>query len=133
MSVSKVSMLGRTALLTVLVTLHGGQFAGGTLVSRSRDECILSHSVAKGRAGWTYYLVNSNYSIDGTGNADGSVIERLDYSSSGDFVGGGPGPTCAHDADGDGDVDLADFASLQACFGSSDADIAGQPLVYDAA
>ena len=51
------------------------------------------------------------------GNADGSVIERLDYSSAGDFVVGGPGAaTFRHDADGDSDLDLADFASFQVCF-----------------
>jgi hypothetical protein len=43
------------------------------------------------QAGFTYYLLNGNYSIAGTGNADGSVIERLDYSATGDFAGGGPG------------------------------------------
>gem|GEM_PF-2015691 len=55
----------------------------------------------------------------GTGNADGSAIERLDYSSTGDFAGGGGGPGPAgfyFDADEDGDVDLADYAGFYACF-----------------
>jgi hypothetical protein len=41
---------------------------------------------APGRApGWTYYLSNANYSVAGMGNSDGSQIDRLDFSSSGDF------------------------------------------------
>jgi YD repeat-containing protein len=40
---------------------------------------------------FAYYLVNQSFSVAGMGNADGSVIERLDDSSTGDFAGGGPG------------------------------------------
>ena len=70
---------------------------------------------------FTYYLVNQNFSIAGMGNADGSVIERLDYSSTGDFAGGGPGAASFyHDADDDLDLDLRDFASFQNCFGQTD-------------
>lgn len=109
--------------------VDGGQFI---------DEHIATYDVAKARAsapraaeprpsgsgqdvdraaGWTYYLLNANYSIAGSGNADGSVIQRLDYTSSGDFPGGGgPQDVYAHDADLDGDIDLTDFASLQECF-----------------
>ncbi len=69
---------------------------------------------------FTYYLVNNNFSIAGTGNADGSVIERLDYSSTGDFAGGGPGASSFyHDADNDLDLDLRDFANFQNCFDPS--------------
>ena len=70
---------------------------------------------------FTYYLLNKNYSIAGTGNADGSAIERLDYSSTGDFAGGGPGVSSFyHDSDIDLDLDLRDFAGLQNCFGQTD-------------
>ncbi|MCK4660485.1 MAG: hypothetical protein KAV82_13265 [Phycisphaerae bacterium] len=85
------------------------------------DERVATFDDSTGE--FSYYLVNQNFSIAGTGNADGSQIERLDYSSGGDFAGGGggPGEAYAHDADGDDDVDLADFADLQACFISPDA------------
>ncbi|MCK4660487.1 MAG: hypothetical protein KAV82_13275 [Phycisphaerae bacterium] len=85
------------------------------------DERVATFDDSTGE--FSYYLVNQNFSIAGTGNADGSQIERLDYSSGGDFAGsgGGPGEAYAHDADGDDDVDLADFADFQACFISPDA------------
>jgi len=70
---------------------------------------------------FTYYLVNQSFSIAGMGNANGSVVERLDYSSTGDFAGGGPGATSFyHDADDDLDLDLRDFANFQNCFGQTD-------------
>jgi len=48
-----------------------------------------------------YYLASNNFSVTGTGNADGSIIERLDYSSTGDFAGGGPGANAFyHDSPG---------------------------------
>jgi RHS repeat-associated protein len=75
------------------------------------------------RAGtFTYYLGGNNFSVVGTGNADGSTLTRLDYSATGDFAGGGsPGTWYAHDADDDGDVDAEDFADFQLCFGTTDA------------
>jgi len=80
------------------------------------DEHVATFTVATGQ--FTYYLSNANYSIAGTGNADGSVIERLNYSATGDFAGGGPGASAFyHDADDDLDIDLRDFASIQNCFG----------------
>ena len=55
--------------------------------------------------------------VTGTGNPDGSIVERLDYSSTGDFAGGGPGASAFyHDADDDLDIDLRDFANFQNCF-----------------
>ena len=64
-----------------------------------------------------YYLLGPNYSVVGYGNADGSVIERLDFTASGDWVpGGGTAPGFYHDADGDFDIDLPDVASFAACF-----------------
>jgi len=84
------------------------------------DERVATFTQASGQ--FTYYLSNANYSIAGTGNADGSVIERLDYSSSGDFAGGGAGASAFyHDADDDLDIDLRDFASIQNCFGQTTA------------
>jgi RHS repeat-associated protein len=71
---------------------------------------------------FTYYLGGNNFSVVGTGNADGSTLTRLDYSATGDFAGGGgPGTWYAHDADDDGDVDAEDFADFQLCFGTTDA------------
>ncbi len=82
------------------------------------DEHVATFTQATGQ--FTYYLANNNYSIAGTGNADGSLIERLDYSSSGDFAGGGPGASSFHhDADHDLDLDLRDFANFQNCFDPS--------------
>jgi len=79
------------------------------------DEHVATFTVATGQ--FTYYLSNANYSIAGTGNADGSVIERLNYSATGDFVTGPPPPPgYYHDADDDLDIDLRDFASFRNCF-----------------
>ena len=79
------------------------------------DEHVATFTQAT--SAFTYYLTNANYSIAGSGNPDGSVIERLDYSSTGDFAGGGPGALAFyHDADGDLDLDLRDFANFQNCF-----------------
>jgi RHS repeat-associated protein len=86
------------------------------------DERVATYTETGGKqtGQFTYYLLNDNLSIAGTGNADGSEIVRLDYSSGGDF-GGGP-TVLAHDADEDGDVDSHDFGSLQLCFGTVDPD-----------
>jgi YD repeat-containing protein len=40
---------------------------------------------------FTYYLLKENFSVAGTGNADGSAIERLDYSATSSFAGSGGG------------------------------------------
>ena len=69
---------------------------------------------------FTYYLGGNNFSVVGTGSADGSTLTRLDYSATGDFAGGGsPDTWYAHDADDDGDVDAEDFADFQLCFGTT--------------
>ncbi|MBN1490201.1 MAG: hypothetical protein JXA69_09805, partial [Phycisphaerae bacterium] len=67
---------------------------------------------------FTYYLLGEQFSVIGTGNADGSVIERLNYSASGDFTVGSTGPATwiDGDSDGDGDVDLSDFGVFSQCF-----------------
>ncbi|MBN1490964.1 MAG: hypothetical protein JXA69_13685, partial [Phycisphaerae bacterium] len=67
---------------------------------------------------FTYYLLDEQFSVIGTGNADGSVIERLNYSANGDFAVGSTGPTTwvDGDSDGDGDVDLSDFGAFSQCF-----------------
>ncbi|HUU83202.1 MAG TPA: hypothetical protein VM243_06825, partial [Phycisphaerae bacterium] len=86
------------------------------------DERVATYDDTAGA--FTYYLMNQNYSIAGTGNADGSVIERLDYSSGGDFGDGGPAPGPYYfDADEDGDVDLADYVDFNACFLGPGADL----------
>ena len=95
------------------------------------DERIVSHDDATGQS--TYYLANRNHSIAGTGNADGSVIERLDYSSGGDFGGGEPQPPDEYyfDADGDGDIDLTDYADFHACFGGPGIDAGADCDLHD--
>ncbi|MGD8454650.1 MAG: hypothetical protein PVJ57_22785, partial [Phycisphaerae bacterium] len=46
---------------------------------------------AGGRLGvFTYYLESGNHSVVAVGDAAGSVVERLDYGSGGDFGGSGP-------------------------------------------
>ncbi len=94
---------------------------------------LSSRSEDTGRAaGFTYYLMNQNFSIAGTGNADGSVIERLDYSSGGDFGNGGPAPgPYFFDADDDGDVDLADYAGFYSCFLGPDVDAGVECDLHD--
>ena len=95
---------------------HGGDYSTGSPLSQFAP-------VQTDRAGtFTYYLGGNNFSVVGTGNADGSTLTRLDYSATGDFAGGGgPGTWYAHDADDDGDVDAEDFADFQLCFGTTDA------------
>ncbi len=95
---------------------HGGAPERGT--GEPVGSALADHSGPVRAAGWTYYLLNANYSVAGTGNSDGSVIERLDYSSGGDFgdTGGPPLGDYYFDADDDGDVDLDDYADFYACF-----------------
>jgi len=79
------------------------------------DERVATFTDASGA--FAYYLGSNNFSVTGTGNADGSVVQRLDYSSTGDFAGGGAAAGAFyHDADEDLDIDLQDFANLQNCF-----------------
>jgi RHS repeat-associated protein len=81
--------------------VNGGQYI---------DEHVETFKDDAGRAGEaTYYLSNLDYSVAGTGNADGTVIERLDYTSGGDFVEGEPpGPCVRGDVSGDGRIDGRD-------------------------
>jgi RHS repeat-associated protein len=82
------------------------------------DERVATFTDAS--AAFAYYLGSNSFSITGTGNADGTIVERLDYSSTGDFAGGGPGASSFHhDADHDLDLDLRDFANFQNCFGQT--------------
>ena len=66
-----------------------------------------------GSGAFTYYLLKENFSVAGTGNADGSEIKRLDYTAEGDFGGS---TVCPTDFDHDGDVDVADFGVFHGCF-----------------
>ncbi len=103
-----------TLALLLATTPCGPGAAWGSYVLTRHDHVA---TFTQATSQFTYYLANNNYSIAGTGNADGSLIERLDYSSSGDFAGGGPGAsTFHHDADHDLDLDLRDFANFQNCF-----------------
>ena len=63
------------------------------------DERVATFDDSTGE--FSYYLVNQNFSIAGTGNADGSQIERLDYSPGGDFASPGVTPSggVGHDAE----------------------------------
>jgi len=105
-------------------TEPGARTASGTsgmVGEAATGQSSLGSLSRRGTGAFTYYLVNQGFSIAGTGNADGTVIERLDYSSTGDFAGAGAGPpSFFHDADGDFDIDFRDFAGLQACFGKTD-------------
>jgi RHS repeat-associated protein len=95
-----------TADTRVRYHVNGSQFI---------DEHVATFTQATSQ--FTYYLPNSNFSVAGTGNSDGSLIERLDYSATGDFAGGGAGASSFyHDADQDLDIDLRDFANFQNCF-----------------
>lgn len=88
--------------------VNGQQFA---------DEHVVTYD--NSRAGWRYCVPGADHSVVGTGDPGGQV-ERLDYSSTGDFANGPGG--FAHDAQpagGDSDIDLLDFASLQVCFGAT--------------
>lgn len=62
---------------------------------------------------FTYYLLKENFSVAGTGNADGSTVERLDYSATGSFAGAGGGIDV--DYNDDGYVDADDLAEFAAC------------------
>jgi len=76
------------------------------------DERVATFTVATGQ--FTYYLGSNNFSVTGTGNADGSIVERLDYSSTGDFAGGGPG-AIGYRHDADAAIDLPDFLNFPVC------------------
>lgn len=62
---------------------------------------------------FTYYLLKENFSVAGTGNADGSTVERLDYSATGSFAGSGGGIDV--DYNDDGYVDADDLTEFEAC------------------
>jgi len=86
------------------------------------DEHVLLHEVAGPAAGEFYYLHAALYSITGLTSAAGAPVVRYTYDAYGvpRVVGGsGPGVPPFGDADGDGDLDLADFAAFQVCYGGS--------------
>ncbi|NLF17472.1 MAG: hypothetical protein GX595_09460, partial [Lentisphaerae bacterium] len=66
-----------------------------------------------GSSAFTYYLLKENFSVAGTGNADGSTVERLDYSATGSFAGSGGGIDV--DYTNDGYVDADDLDEFAAC------------------
>ncbi|MDM8009220.1 MAG: hypothetical protein QUV05_24015 [Phycisphaerae bacterium] len=55
------------------------------------DERVATYTDATDQ--FTYYLLGNHFSVVGTGNADGSSINGLNYSSMGDFAGSGMIPT----------------------------------------
>ena len=79
------------------------------------DERVCTYTDATGE--FTYYLLKENFSVAGTGNADGSVITPAGYSSTGSFAGFG---FAVADFDRDNDVDQSDFGHLQICLTGAD-------------
>ena len=75
------------------------------------DERVCTYTDATGQ--FTYYLLKENYSVVGTGNADGSVVQPVDYSPTGSFAGGSL--WFGVDYDNDGDVDIDDVNIFAAC------------------
>lgn len=75
--------------------VHGTQYI---------DEHVATYSDTTGQ--FSYYLLGDNYSVVGTGNADGSAIRRVGYTPLGDFTGSGYSPA---DFNMDGQVDLLDY------------------------
>jgi len=101
--------------LLLVIALSGPTRVSGSYVN-TRPERIATFTDATGE--FDYYLVNNNFSVVGSGNDDATLVERLDYSSTGDFAGGGAGAGAYyHDADDDLDIDLQDFANFENCFG----------------
>jgi RHS repeat-associated protein len=87
-----------------------GDAAGASATSSGGGQSALTST-----GQWTYYLLKDNFSIAGTGNSDGTIIERLDYAESGSF-GNTAITSVDGDADLDGDVDLVDFGAFEVCF-----------------
>jgi len=77
------------------------------------DERVATFDDATGQ--FTYYLLKENFSVAGTGNADGSGLERLDYSATGSFAGSGGSGGVDVDYTDDGRVDADDLAAFEAC------------------
>jgi len=106
--------------------VHGSQYV---------DERAVTYpdvTAVSGTGEPTYYLLGASFSITGTGNSDGTLIQRVDYSSTGDFAGGGPGAgSYYHDSDADLDLDLRDFASFQNCFSGTASPSAGCAALHD--
>ncbi len=121
--------LGRRAVATIGTTTTRYYYDGQNVVeerdgsenrlryhvngSQYIDERVATYTDATGA--FTYYLLKENHSVVGTGNADGSVIHRIDYGSSGSFAGGGSGGGIDVDYDDDGYVDAADLDAFAAC------------------
>ena len=91
------------------------------------DERVATFDDSMGE--FSYYFVNQNYSVAGTGNADGSVIERVEYSATGDFTP--PPDGYFFDADSDTDIDLADLADFISCLLGPDVDAGAACAVHD--
>jgi RHS repeat-associated protein len=91
--------------------INGGQYI---------DERIASFEVKPdGSVVPTCYLAGDNYSVIGTGDADGQTIRPLNYSPTGQFSDART-RSCNLDQDSANDVDADDFAFLEACFSGPD-------------
>jgi len=98
--------------------INGGQYI---------DERVVSYDVkSDGSAVPTYYLAGDNFSVIGTGSADGQTIRPLNYSPTGQFTGGGM-RSCNLDQDSANDVDSADFTLLEGCFSGPDVPVTTGP------
>ncbi len=82
------------------------------------DEQVATYTEATGR--WDYYLLGRQFNVIGHGNVDGSVIQPLDFGSTGDFAGCGATQAPA-DFDHDGDIDRSGFVAFQGCITGEDA------------
>ncbi|NLE58917.1 MAG: hypothetical protein GX616_11185, partial [Planctomycetes bacterium] len=88
---------------------------------------MVSYDVkSDGSAVPTYYLAGDNFSVIGTGSADGQTIRPLNYSPTGQFSGGGM-RSCNLDQDSANDVDSADFTLLEGCFSGPDVPVTTGP------
>jgi len=98
--------------------INGGQYI---------DERVVSYDVkSDGSAVPTYYLAGDNFSVIGTGSADGQIIRPLNYSPTGQFSGSGI-RSCNLDQDSTNDVDALDFALLEGCFSGPDVPVTTGP------
>jgi len=80
------------------------------------DEHLLIHEHGRD----FFYLLAALHSVTGLADETGQIVQRYTYDAYGlptVFDGGGAGLPPVGDADGDGDVDLADLAAFQVCYG----------------
>jgi RHS repeat-associated protein len=101
------------------------------------DERIMTYTDPTGGlpgGAYTYYLQERNFSVVGTGDAEGAAIEHLDFSPGGDFAQGctrDPAWMCDGDVDGNGAVNPVDSGLVQANYCNPGACTDEQLCQYD--